>query len=246
MVKSMQFTDAAIILTTRKLGEHSIMVRALTQEHGVYAGAVRGGHSKQQRGLWQPGNQVDLTWKARLAEQVGSFSGELHEAVAAYAMQDRAALSALTSATTLIHTLVPERAPHPMLYRALHDFTQAIVTKEWQLAYARFELALLSECGFQLDLSSCAATGRKEDLIYVSPKSGHAVSREAGVPYHEKMLPLPAFILSGHHTATPPDIRDSLRLTGYFLEHWLLIPHEKSIPAARKRLVEMLSCIMPD
>jgi len=240
----MHFTDTAIILSVRKHGEHSAIVRALTREHGLYAGAVRGALGKAGRGLWQPGNHVLVTWKARTSEQLGAFSGELIEAVAAFAMQDSGRLAALSSASALILALVPERAPHVPLYDAFAALTAALkIGSDWQENYARFELTLLAECGFVLDFSTCAATGGRENLTYVSPKSGRAVSTQAGAPYKEKLLKLPGFLAPQwrKNRVEPEEILASLRLTGYFLEHWCLTPHEKKFPPARARLLQQLT-----
>lgn len=236
----MQFTDAAIVLSARKHAETSAIVRVLTAEHGLYAGLVKGISGKAARGVYQAGNVALITWKARLAEQMGMFSAELLEPVAAHAMQDAGALYALSSACTLTEMMVPERAPYVELYAALHRLAQSIKTgADWPRHYALFEHSLLAATGFRLDLSHCAATGSVEELVYVSPKSGRAVCAQAGKPYHTQMLPLPAFLLSGAE-GTPAEILASLRLTGYFLEHWVLEPHGKRFPAARGRLVAEL------
>lgn len=240
----MHFTDHALVLSARKHGENTALMRVLAREHGIYSGAVRGISGKGARGLWQPGNRVLVTWKARLAEQMGSFTGELVEANAAYIMSDGARLSALTCAASLIEQLMPERHPYPGLYATLEGLVQALKSeKSWAQTYARFELALLAECGFRLDLTHCASTGKIEDLCYVSPKSGRAVSREAGAPYKELMLPLPAFLTDPANAPSTPEhkeILDSLRLTGYFLARWVLEPHGWRMPAARGRLLETL------
>lgn len=236
----MQFTDRAIILSLRRHGESSAIVNVLAQEHGRYAAVVKGISGKSNRGIYQPGNLVLLTWKARLPEQMGLFSAELMESVAAFAVHDAGKLAALTGLAALVETLVPEREPHVNLYHAVQRFMHEIRHDgPWQDAYARFELALLSECGYRLDFSSCAATGATTELVYVSPKSGRAVSWEAGRPYHEKLLPLPQFLLGKGEEISPPyaEILASLRLSGYFLEHWLLAPLGKTLPAARMRLV---------
>lgn len=239
----MHFTDQAIVLSARKHAESSAIVRVLMREHGLYAGMVRGNSSRANRGLWQPGNGVLVTWKARLAEHMGMLTGELLEPVVAHVLHDAARLAALSSACTLVEMAAPERHPYPQLYAALLHLVMALKDGlAWQEEYCRFELELLTSSGFRMDLSQCAATGGTENLTYVSPRSGRAVSREAGAPYHEKLLPLPAF-LHVPEAGIPPDlaeILDSLRLTGYFLDAWLLSPHEKRFPAARGRLVNAL------
>lgn len=192
----MHWTDEAIILSIKKHGENSAVARLFTHEHGVFGGVVRGVHSKASRGLYQPGNIVIATWQARLSEHLGSFKAELMEAHAAFIMQEAAKLSALTSACAVLEAALPERHPYTKLYRIFRDFLAILKTEDdWQEDYIRFELALLAESGFGLDLEHCAATGSTKDLIYVSPKSGRAVSREAGEPYKNRLLPLPAFLL---------------------------------------------------
>jgi DNA repair protein RecO (recombination protein O) len=192
----MQWADAAIILSARKYGESSAVVRVLTREHGLFAGVARGANSKNNRGIIQPGNVASANWQARLSAQLGSFKLELLEAHAAHIMQDAAKLASLTSACALVETALPERHPYPRLFSNFHEFLHILdSTENWQQDYVKFELSLLAESGFALDLSECAATGGTSDLIYVSPKSGRAVCRDAGEPYKQKMLPLPQFLL---------------------------------------------------
>ena len=242
----MQWTDEATVLSARKHGENSVVVRVLSHHHGVYAGVVKGAHSKTNRGLYQSGNILTITWNARLAEHIGTLKGEMVEPTAALVMQDAVKLAALTSACALIEISMPERHPYPALYKHLRIFLHHLLhAEDWQENYVKLELALLAESGFGLDLSECAANGQKDDLFYVSPKSGRAVSREAGEPYKDKLLPLPEFLLP---KALPPkgggntmeETLAGLRLSGYFLEHWLAEPHGKKLPAARGRLIQTL------
>lgn len=240
----MHWTDTSIILSARKHGENSAVVRLFARGHGVYAGVIRGAHSKANRGVIQPGNIVSATWQARLSEHIGSFKCELLEANAAHIMQDAARLAALTSACAVIEASLPERHPYARLYGIFQQFLIALKEGEdWQETYVRLELELLAEAGFGLDLSKCAATRATEDLIYVSPKSGRAVSREAGEPYKEKLLKLPQFLLSPLPIGGGDYAEETLaglRLTGYFLAHWLLEPHRRKLPAARGRLLEIM------
>lgn len=234
----MHWSDQAVILSVKKHGETSALVRVLAREHGVFGGVVRGGSSKANKGIYQPGNRVDCVWNARLSEQLGSLKAELRSAVAAYIMNDAGKLAALASACALIESALPERHPYPKLFDACASFLQILPENPtWQQGYIRLELSILAESGFGLDLSHCAATGATEDLIYVSPKSGRAVSREAGEPYKEKLLKLPAFF---NNPKEGGNIADGLALTGYFLEHWLLSPHHRKLPAARQRLLQTL------
>lgn len=243
----MQWKNKSIILSVKKYGETSVLLRVFSYEHGVYSGVMRGGNSSKKRGMLQAGNLVDATWQARLAEQLGSLSCELLEARAAFIMMDELRLCALSSLLALIELSLPERHPYPALYQSIDSFLQQLCHgQNWQVDYVFLEQKILAETGFGLDLSECAATGATEDLIYVSPKSGRAVCRDAGAPYHDKLLPLPEF-LRPH----PPlkeeglekqsqEILAGLRLTGYFLRAHLLEPHGKKLPAARVRLTELL------
>ncbi|MBV8939964.1 MAG: DNA repair protein RecO, partial [Alphaproteobacteria bacterium] len=177
---------------------------------------------------------------ARLPDQLGTLTGELMEPVASRLMASADALSALLSAASLVSILLPERAPHPRIYQSMHQLVGELTKGNFLSTYAQFELDLLAEGGFRLDLSACAATGATEELVYVSPKSGRAVSRAAGEPYKQKLLPLPAFFTKPAHC--PPDdaeILAALQLTGYFLSHWMLEPHGRTLPAARRRLMQM-------
>ncbi|MDE3016172.1 MAG: DNA repair protein RecO [Pseudomonadota bacterium] len=250
----MHWNDTAIVLSARKHGETSAIARVFTHERGVYAGVIRGIHSKANRGIVQPGNIVNAGWQARLSEHIGTFKCELLEANAAHLMQDATRLAALSSICTLIESALPERHPYPKMYGALQAFLATLRdSDDWPEACVKLELSLLAEAGFGLDLSRCAATGATENLIYVSPKSGRAVSRDAGEPYKEKLLKLPGFLLAKHSVQSPlprsgegtvrastAEILAGLRLTGYFLDHWLLSPHHRKLPAARGRLMEMM------
>lgn len=240
----MQWSDSAIVLSARPHGERALILRVLAKDHGVSAGIVPAGRSKTQRGVFEPGNVLLVNWNARLAEQLGRFTAELIEATPALIMHDEMRLTALSSLCVLLERGLPEHVAEPALWDASLDFIARLKNdKPWQLAYARLEYLMLAECGFQLDLSACAATGTREDLCYVSPKSGRAVSREAGAPYHDRMLPLPGFFQnsdSSENGINPKETLDALTTTGYFLAHWLLEPHGRKLPPARARLVQLM------
>ncbi len=251
-----------MILAIRRHGETSAIVRAFARDHGVVAGVVRGAYSKTQRGIMQLGNVVAASWSARLPEQMGSFKFEPQQSYAALVMQREEKLAMLTSACALLEQSLPERHPYPVLYDALLAFLGLLSEEDrhialWQ-AYIRFELLMLAESGYGLDLTRCAATGQTDDLLYVSPKSGRAVSREAGEPYKDKLLKLPTFLCHPGEGRDPrqstgknhgmdaslrwhdEQIADGLLLTSYFLEHWLLEPNGKKLPPARSRLQQIL------
>lgn len=234
----MEWTDTAIVLHVRPHGETSALLEVYAREHGRYLGLVRGGRSRRLRPLLQAGNLLSAAWRARLSEQLGFFVVELGEPFAARALDDRRALGGI--ATLAGHlALLPERDPHPGLFDLSVLLLRHLSEPELlaQLL-ARLELLLLKELGFGLDLEVCAATGVREDLIYVSPKSGRAVSAEAGAPYADKMLPLPAFLRSGTASASSPhDVAEALKLTGYFLERYVLAPRGMNLSESRAAIV---------
>lgn len=215
--------DTAIILSVRKHGETSALVDILTKHHGLYKGAVRGAFSKKNRGLYESGNLVAAHWSARIEEHMGNITAEMLMPVAALIMPHPQATSLLCSACALLASSLPERHPYPKLYTALaHLLIHLTRSPESGLSeYLGFELLLLAETGFGLDLEQCVATGTTENLTYISPKSGRAVCADAGEPYKDKLLKYPA----------------DLNTTGYFLEHWLYDALGKPLPPARKRLV---------
>ncbi len=192
------------------------------------------------RPLLQPGNLIRVTWRARLAEHLGGFNVELIEAHAARVLDDACALAAISTLASLAR-LLPERDPHQALYAAALGVLRALDRAEiWPARFVRWELQLLADLGFGLDLSECAATGEDIDLAYVSPRSGRAVSRGAGQAYADKLLKLPAFLLDEEATASEADILSGLALTGHFLERDVLAPQGLLMPQARDRLVSLL------
>ncbi|MEZ5853532.1 MAG: DNA repair protein RecO [Hyphomicrobiaceae bacterium] len=239
----MNWTDEAIVLSVRPHGETAAIVELLTRGHGRHLGLVHGGRSRRLRPVLQTGNHVDVEWKGRLPEQLGAFALELRRGFAGEAMAtaDPARLAALSSLATLAR-LLPERDPHPSLYEVtlfvLGFLDDASV---WPALMVRWELALLEELGFGLDLTRCAATGTNDQLSYVSPRTGRAVSLSAGEPYKEKLLAQPQFLAGRAGAgATEADIVDGFRLTGYFLERHVLAPREAQLPEVRARMVDAL------
>lgn len=237
----MEWTDEGVVLSVRAHGETAAVAELLTRAHGRHLGLVHGGRSRRLRPVLQIGNHVDATWKARLADNLGHFGVELRRGFAAPLMEDAAALAAITSLVSLTR-LLPERDPHPSLFEitlfVLGYLDDATV---WPALMVRWELALLDELGFGLDLASCAATGTREALIYVSPRSGRAVSAEAGEPYRDRLLALPGFLRgSAAAGVSRADILAGLALTGHFLETRVLAPHGLAMSEARGRLVSYL------
>lgn len=238
----MHWTDEAIILSARPHGETSTVAELFTRSHGRHLGLVQGGRSRKMRPVLQPGNVVEATWKARLAEHLGQLSIEPVKSHAATALERPLALSGLSSLTAMLH-LLAEREPHPGLYEVTL-FVLAYLDEDeiWPPIYARWELALLAELGFGLDLSRCAQTGETESLIYVSPKSGRAVSAAAGEPYRDRLLRLPGFLRgTGANTLGASDLADALALTEHFLLTRVAQPRGQGLPEARERLVRALA-----
>lgn len=237
----MEWHDDAIVLAARKHGESSAIVSLLTRDHGRYAGLVRGGSDRRKRGLFQPGNRVRATWRARLAEHLGSFTCEMTDAVAAAQMDDPLRLAALSSVCAVAETALPERESHRPVYEGLGVFLDCLDGDIWPTIYVKWEIGLLRELGFGLDLSCCAATGLTENLTHVSPKTARAVSAEAAEPYKSALLDLPPFLLNGNAAEGWAEIRTALRLTGFFLErHVFRHRRTGAAPASRGRLVDLI------
>lgn len=237
----MQWSDEGVILSVRPHGETAAVAEIFTRAHGRHLGLVHGGRSRRLRPVLQTGNHVGAVWKARLAEHLGHVSVELRKGYAAQAMEDPLALAGLSSLCALAR-LLPERDPHPNLFEVtLFVLGYLDEPDVWPALLVRWELALLDELGFGLDLSACAATGAKADLIYVSPKSGRAVSAAAGAPYKERMLRLPVFLAKGRQgAASDADVVAGLELTGHFLETRVLIPRDEAMPEARQRFKDLM------
>ncbi|MET3583386.1 DNA repair protein RecO (recombination protein O) [Mesorhizobium robiniae] len=229
----MEWRDEGIILGTRKHGETSAILEVMTRAHGRHLGLVRGGRSRKQQPVLQPGNRVDLLWRARLDEHLGTFQAEAIEMNAARLMDSAVAIYGLQTMAAHLR-LLPERDAHGGLYETLAVMIAHLddANAAGELV-ARFELLILDELGFGLDLSQCAATGARQDLAYVSPKSGRSVSRAAGEPWRDKMLPLPAFLQRSGLRADPPAIEDAFRLTGFFFTRHVYEPRGIEAPGAR-------------
>jgi DNA repair protein RecO (recombination protein O) len=241
----MEWSDKGIVLSSRRHGENAAIVTLLTESHGRHAGLVRGGTGRRLRGVLQTGNEVAASWRARLPEHLGSYNIELGRARAAVLMAHGDRLAALTAAAAIVEAVLPEREPHQPVYQGLLSFLDGLEHNEtliWAAVYVRFELGLLAELGFGLDLSRCAATGTSDDLVYVSPRTGRAVSAVAGAPYKDRLLQLPKFLLGSQSGGVSGrDLRDGLALTGFFLEQWVFAPHGRREPKARTRLVDRIS-----
>jgi len=237
----MEWRDEGIILGSRRHGETSIVLETMTRGHGRHLGLVRGGRSRKRQPVLQAGNRVDLVWRARLDEHLGTFQVEALEANAARLFDSAAAVYALQTLAAHLR-LIPERDSHPGLYEmlaiAVAHLDEPLLAGE---LVARFELRVLEELGFGLDLTECAATGSRVDLVYVSPKTGRAVSREAGQPWADRMLSLPVFLLPfGGGRAEVEAVEAAFRLTGHFLARHVWEPRGMTPPDARAGLISAL------
>ncbi|WP_293576907.1 DNA repair protein RecO [Phaeobacter sp.] len=238
----MEWRDQGILLKIRRHGESSAILDVFTIEHGRHAGVVRGGASRKMAPVLQPGAQLDLLWRARLEDHLGSYQTELIRSRAASAMSSRLALAGLNAVTSLLAFALPDREPHPDLYGRSERLLDLLGQDDiWPLAYLHWEMALLEDLGFGLDLSSCAVTGRQDNLIYVSPKSGRAVCAEAAGDWADRLLPLPA-VLRGEGEAENLEIAAALSTTGFFLQN-RLAPSlgQLPVPEARGRFLDVLS-----
>ncbi len=241
----MQWADSGFVVAARRHGESAVIVELLTREHGRHQGLVRGGQSPKQRAVLQPGNAVSAVWRGRLSEHLGTIACELVRAHAARFLDDPDRLAGLAAAAALVSAVLPEREPQTDVFAAFALLLEALDSAaDWPARYVEWECGLLAALGFGLDLTRCAATGATAGLAYVSPRSGRAVSREAGRPYHDKLLLLPDFLWRDA-PAGRGDVVLGLRLTGHFLLHHVLLPQDRAMPAARARLAERMRQAAP-
>jgi DNA repair protein RecO (recombination protein O) len=232
----MEWRDEAILLSTRPLGEGTALIDVFSGLHGRYAGALRGGASRKMAAVLQPGAQLDVTWRARLDSQLGSFAVEPVRGRAGALLSDRLALLALGAVCALTRYALPERQGYPVFYHHTVTLLDRLGQPGWLQDYAIWELTLLEETGYGLDLQHCAVTGATDGLAYVSPKTGRAVTADAAGPYADRLLPLPAGLRPGE-ALDAEGLRDALALSGHFLTGWLARAMDKPLPEARARLV---------
>ncbi len=238
----MDWRDEGVLLSVRKHGEGSAIIEVLTEHHGRHAGVVRGGGSRRMAPILQPGAQLSVEWRARLEDHIGNFTIDPVKSRAAAIMSDRAALAAMGAVAALLTVGLAEREAHRALYHRTVDLLDALgEIPDWPSRYALWELALLTDAGYGLDFSVCAATGATQDLIYVSPKSGRSVSRAGGADWADKLLPLPRFLRLDAPDEDLVEVQAALRTTGHFLEAWFMPTLGKQVPAARERFLSALS-----
>ena len=237
----MEWRAEGILLAVRRHGESGAIIEVFTEMHGRHAGIVRGGASRKLAPVLQPGTQLDATWRARLEEHLGTFTVEPVMS-RAHLMADRKTLAGLNAMAAVLSFALPEREVHGALYRQTLTVLEMMDDGPyWPLAYLRWELSLLEELGFGLDLETCAVSGTRDGLTFISPKSGRAVAKGSAGEWSDKLLPLsPALV--GQGNGSVQDIRDGLRVTGHFLRTWLAPSlGNRPVPAARQRLVDALS-----
>jgi DNA repair protein RecO (recombination protein O) len=238
ILPGMEWRDQALVLSTRPYGETSVILEVFTPLHGRHAGVVRGGASRKLTPHLQPGSQLDATWRARLDDHLGGFTVEPVRARAGI-MADRLALAGLNAICALLTVGLPEREPHAALYDATQTLLDALLgVPEWPQIYLRWEMGLLEELGFALQLDRCAVTGQTYDLAYVSPKTGRAVSHAAAGEWADKLLAMPDGFVKGR----PVDLPAGLVITGHFLQRALApVLNGRPLPEARTRLMILLA-----
>ncbi len=236
----MEWEAPGIVLAARPYGEADALATVMTQAHGAHRGFVRGGLSRAKASTWQPGNLVQLRWVARLSDQLGQFTGELAHPGAALAMDNALSLAILASACAVAEGALTERDPHPAVFDSLLRLIGRLAQGDGALTdLVRWEVTLLAELGYGLDLSSCALTGASAGLAWVSPRTGRAVAEAAAGDWKNRLLPLPPFLTSAS-PATPQDWRDGLQLTGTFLARDAFGTRQGQLPPARTRLVDLI------
>jgi DNA repair protein RecO (recombination protein O) len=238
----MEFEEPAFVLSARSHGETGAIVEVLTAERGKWAAHIAGGASRRMSSYLQAGARVSFAYRARVSDQLGSARIEPTGEGPSALFDDPAALAGLSSAAAVIAAALPEREPHPGVFLALETLAAALADAAvWPAVMVRFEAGLLADLGFGLDLSTCAVTGETDDLVWVSPRTGRAVSAAAGEPYRERLLALPLFLLSAQGRVAPGDVAAGLALTGHFLEMSVFNPLNRPLPAARQRMIDSLA-----
>ncbi|MGE4313079.1 MAG: DNA repair protein RecO [Pseudobdellovibrionaceae bacterium] len=231
--------DQALVLSSRRHGEAGAVITLLSETNGRHAGYLHGATSNTKKIFSEPGTEVTAEWQARTSDQLGHFRFEYVTNWAGFVMEDRARLTALTSACQLVEQALPEREAHPEIFYGLKALFQTLQTDVWGAAYVMWEIAFLKELGFAIDLTKCAGGGDAQTLAYVSPKTGRAVSSAQGLLYKDRLLHLPEFLKKDGDrqvAGSDEDVATGLKMTGHFWEHWVFAQHSGGIPEARLRL----------
>lgn len=237
----MDFHEEAFVLSARAHGDTGVVVDLLTETHGRRGAYVAGGASRKMKPFLQVGARVIVDYRARSSDHLGSARLEAVGEGPSALFDDAMALTGLAAAAAVAQGALPEREPQPGAFLAFEAMMGAFAIPDvWPAIFVRFEAGLLEDLGFGLDLSRCAATGSMDDLIYVSPRTGRAVSREAGAPYADKMLKLPPFMLGAQAGLGEGDVGDGLDLTGHFLEQFVFHPQNRPLPEARIWMIDRL------
>lgn len=240
----MEWSDDAIVLAVRPFGEHGAILETLTRVHGRHLGLLRGAGSRRLQGVLEPGNLLSAHWRSRIDQQLGSFTVEAAGARAAHFFADRLKLEGLAAACALCSALLPEREVHERVFLAFDGLLQHMVLDaglDWVASHVRFEMVLLEDLGFGLDLACCAVTGARENLAFVSPKSGRAVTREGAGALVNRLLRLPGFLLDSSIPPAPGDVQAGLDLTAHFLERVATEARVGGLPEARLRFAQRVA-----
>lgn len=241
-----QWRDQGFVLSVRPHGEGGAVVALLTENYGRHAGYLHGAFSTRKRALLEPGTKVEIDWKARISDNLGTVTLEQMAGLPAGILEEPLKLSALLSACALCDAALPEREGHAGLYHGFKTLIEMMDQEIWGAAYVYWEIALLKELGFGLDLTKCGGGGDAMTLAYVSPKTGRAVSYAAGEPYKDKLLQLPSFLKPNGGPLDSEEIYKGLKMTGHFLEHWVFTHHSKGVPEARLRFEARYAKTVPD
>ena len=233
----MEWQDQGVLLNIRRHGESAAIIAVFSEHHGLHSGLVRGGGSRKMAAMLQPGAQLSLTWRARLEDQLGSFSVELIKSRSATFLSERLKLYAFNALSAMLAAYLPEREKNEALFQSFMDLLLRMeVDNKWQHKYCLFEMEFLSTLGYGIDINTCAVTGQHTDLKYVSPKSGRAVCLEAAKGFEPKLLSLPAFLQGAEmQDISNVEFQHAIHLTGYFFEKWVPLP-KPGLPSARLRL----------
>ena len=242
-----EWSDQGIILSARPHGENGAVVSIMTESHGRQNGYVHGARSSRIRGSLEPGTLAHVEWKAKVENQLGTFSIDHGKNLAAFLMDEPLKLSALMSACSLCDASLPERENHPAIFYGLSALLDTLQSEVWGAVYVLWEIAFLKELGFGMDFTRCGAGGDPATLLYISPKTGCAVSRAAGEPYKDRLLPLPEFLKpGGDRDGAPQEVLKGLKMTGHFLENWVFAHHSKGVPEPRLRFEGLFAKTMDD